>query len=296
MTSNDLNAQRGGLPDDQVLGYRFPGGKYTIQHWENFLLTDCTTADQLPDGLVHPVALFHVPILGAGTSITKLFELGGAKGAGSVGLEGYDWEYDEPLREDVEYRINYDTTKFVRASIEEVVSTFWEAALLVLVIIFVFLQSLRTTLIPMIAIPVSIIGTFGVMLAMHFSINTLTLLGAVLAIGLVVDDAIVARLGADAQGRDATGERPHVLLLDVVGAQPVRDLEAHVVLREHLEKRVEMALVHVRQLVEEVDAARASRREIGDHALDFAFRRAAKFPLRGQLQQPCVGRRVPQKI
>ncbi len=93
--------------------------------------------------------------------------------------------------QDVEYRINYDTTKFVRASIAEVVETFWEAALLVLVIIFVFLQSFRTTLIPMIAIPVSIIGTFAVMLALGFSINTLTLLGLVLAIGIVVDDAIV---------------------------------------------------------------------------------------------------------
>ncbi len=93
--------------------------------------------------------------------------------------------------EDVTYVINYDTTRFVSASIEEVVSTFWEAAVLVLLIIFVFLQSVRTTLIPMIAIPVSIIGTFAVMLAMGFSINTLTLLGLVLAIGLVVDDAIV---------------------------------------------------------------------------------------------------------
>src|SRR5262249_44598448 len=53
----------------------------------------------------HPIALFHVPILGARTSITELFALGGAEGAGSVGLEGYDWEYREPLREDVEYRV-----------------------------------------------------------------------------------------------------------------------------------------------------------------------------------------------
>jgi len=88
-----------------LVGHRFPGGSYRIEHWENFLLTDCTGADQLPDGIVHPIALFHVPILGARTSITELFVLGGAEGAGSVGLEGYDWEYHEPLREDVEYRI-----------------------------------------------------------------------------------------------------------------------------------------------------------------------------------------------
>lgn len=88
-----------------LVGHRFPGGRYRIEHWENFLLTDCTGADQLPDGLVHPIALFHVPILGSGMTITKLFELGHAAGAGSVGLEGYDWEYLQPLREDVEYRI-----------------------------------------------------------------------------------------------------------------------------------------------------------------------------------------------
>ena len=88
-----------------LVGHRFPGGTYRIEHWENFLLTDCTGSPQLADGLVHPIALFHVPILGAGTSITELFELGGAVGAGSVGLEGYDWEYHEPLREDVTYRI-----------------------------------------------------------------------------------------------------------------------------------------------------------------------------------------------
>jgi hypothetical protein len=96
------------VPQEEVqalVGHRFPGGRYRIQHWENWLLTDCTGAEPLPDGLVHPIALFHVPILGAGTSITELFALGQADGAGSVGLEGYDWEYLAPLREDVDYRI-----------------------------------------------------------------------------------------------------------------------------------------------------------------------------------------------
>lgn len=93
------------IDDDTVLGFRFPGGRYTIAHWENFLLTDCTTAEQLPDGLVHPVALFHVPILGSGITIAKLFEVCGAEGPGSVGLDGYDWEYFAPLRIDVEYDV-----------------------------------------------------------------------------------------------------------------------------------------------------------------------------------------------
>jgi hypothetical protein len=90
---------------EALVGHRFTGGRYRIEHWENWLLTDCTGRDPLPDGLVHPIVLFHVPILGVGTSITELFELGGVSGPGSVGLEGYDWEYFGPLHEDVEYRM-----------------------------------------------------------------------------------------------------------------------------------------------------------------------------------------------
>jgi acyl dehydratase len=89
-----------------LVGHRFPGGSYRVAHWENWLLTDCTGREPLPDGLVHPIVLFHVPILGAGTSITELFRLGGASGAGgSVGLLGYDWEYERPIVEDVDYRV-----------------------------------------------------------------------------------------------------------------------------------------------------------------------------------------------
>ena len=89
-----------------LVGYRFPGGSYRVAHWENWLLTDCTGREPLPDGLVHPIVLFHAPILGAGTSITELFRLGGASGAGgSVGLLGYDWEYEQPIVEDVDYRV-----------------------------------------------------------------------------------------------------------------------------------------------------------------------------------------------
>ena len=90
---------------DALEGHRFAGGRYRIEHWENFLLTDCTGRDPLPDGLVHPIVLFHVPILGVGTSITELFALGGVSGPGSVGLEGYDWECIRPLVEDIEYRM-----------------------------------------------------------------------------------------------------------------------------------------------------------------------------------------------
>jgi hypothetical protein len=90
---------------EALRGHRFPGGVRRIEHWENFLLTDCTGAEQLADGIVHPIALFHVPIQGAQTSIAELFELCGATGAGSVGLEAYDWEYLRPLREDTDYAV-----------------------------------------------------------------------------------------------------------------------------------------------------------------------------------------------
>lgn len=85
----------------------------------------------------------------------------------------------------------YDTTKFVEISIKEVIVTLFEALVLVLLVVYFFLQSFRTTIIPAIAIPVSLIGTFGLLLAMNFSINTLTLFGLILAIGIVVDDAII---------------------------------------------------------------------------------------------------------
>jgi len=91
----------------------------------------------------------------------------------------------------IAYQIKYDTTMFVSASLRDVAITLAEAMALVFVVVFVFLQSWRTTLIPAISIPVSLIGTLGVMQVVGFSINTVSLLGMVLAIGLVVDDAIV---------------------------------------------------------------------------------------------------------
>src|SRR3954451_6756110 len=89
------------------------------------------------------------------------------------------------------YSVPYDTTKFVRVSIREVVFTLGEAMLLVVLVVFLFLQNWRATLIPIAAVPVSLIGTFAGLYALGYSINTLTLFGMVLAIGIVVDDAIV---------------------------------------------------------------------------------------------------------
>ncbi|HVW64491.1 MAG TPA: multidrug efflux RND transporter permease subunit [Nitrosospira sp.] len=91
----------------------------------------------------------------------------------------------------VSYDIPYDTTTFIEVSIKEVIKTLGEAMLLVILVVFLFLQSWRATLIPAIAVPVSLLGTLAGMAALGFSINTLTLFGMVLAIGIVVDDAIV---------------------------------------------------------------------------------------------------------
>ncbi|RYA23106.1 hydrophobe/amphiphile efflux-1 family RND transporter [Malaciobacter halophilus] len=91
----------------------------------------------------------------------------------------------------LEYKIPYDSTEFVEISIKEVAKTFVEAIILVIAIIFLFLQNWRATLIPVLAVPVSIIGAFIGMYALGFSINLLTLFGLVLAIGIVVDDAII---------------------------------------------------------------------------------------------------------
>jgi multidrug efflux pump len=93
--------------------------------------------------------------------------------------------------EGLSYQVPFNTTRFVEVSIDEVITTFIEALILVVLVVFLFLQSVRATIIPLIAVPVSIIGTFAGMYALGFSINLLTLFGLVLAIGIVVDDAIV---------------------------------------------------------------------------------------------------------
>ncbi|MCE7577548.1 multidrug efflux RND transporter permease subunit [Aliivibrio fischeri] len=100
-------------------------------------------------------------------------------------------EYSKTFPDDLEYNIAYDSTEYVEASIDEVYETLIIAALLVAIVVYVFLQNLRATAIPIIAIPVSIIATFAVMSLMGMTINTISLFGLILAIGIVVDDAII---------------------------------------------------------------------------------------------------------
>jgi multidrug efflux pump len=106
----------------------------------------------------------------------------------------------------VEYSIAYDTTPFIRESVEDVVKTLFEAVILVGIVVLVFLQDWRAMILPMIDVPVSLIGTFAVMAALGYTLNNLTLFGLVLAIGIVVDDAIVVLENIErmiARGHDA---------------------------------------------------------------------------------------------
>ncbi len=100
-------------------------------------------------------------------------------------------ELSKDFPEGIKYEIIYDTSEFVQQSIEAVFHTLIEAILLVVLVVILFLQTWRASIIPLVAVPVSVIGTFAVLLAFGFSINTLSLFGLVLAIGIVVDDAIV---------------------------------------------------------------------------------------------------------
>ena len=100
-------------------------------------------------------------------------------------------EAEKNLPEGIKYGQVLDSTEFISASINEVAHTFFEALVLVVLVIFIFLQSFRATIIPLLAVPVSLLGTFAAFTVLDFTINTLTLFAMVLAIGLVVDDAIV---------------------------------------------------------------------------------------------------------
>lgn len=131
---------------------------------------------------------------GKPSSNIAIYQLPGANAIETAGLVRNKMEElssDPNWPDGVDYKIAFDTTLFVEASIDEVYSTLLVAALLVVIVIYVFLQDWRATIIPVIAIPVSLIGTFALMSVLGFSINMLSLFGVVLAIGIVVDDAIV---------------------------------------------------------------------------------------------------------
>jgi hydrophobic/amphiphilic exporter-1 (mainly G- bacteria), HAE1 family len=141
----------------------------------------------------------------AGIAIFQLPEANALDIAKEVQLKLVELSKDFPPG--IDYSIPFDTTKFVSASITEVYHTLIEAAVLVLIVILVFLQNWRATLVPATTVPVTIIGAFAAMAAMGFSVNMLTLLSIVLAIGIVVDDAIVVVEGVSLNIE--RGQSPH---------------------------------------------------------------------------------------
>ena len=115
-------------------------------------------------------------------------------------------EFQKGFPEGIEYRIAYDPTVFVKASLEAVVMTLLEAVVLVVIVVVLFLQTWRASIIPLVAVPVSLVGTFALMYMFGFSLNTLSLFGLVLSIGIVVDDAIV--VVENVERHIALGETP----------------------------------------------------------------------------------------
>lgn len=104
---------------EAIAGHQFPGGHYRIDHWENFLLTGCTGAELAPGGLAHPIALFHLPIAGSGTSIAEMFALGQAESDLSIMIESYDWEFFSPLLEEVNYCVSGEVQSSERCRDEQ---------------------------------------------------------------------------------------------------------------------------------------------------------------------------------
>src|SRR5690349_15516512 len=126
------------------------------------------------------------------SAILALYQLPGSNAIEAAkGVERMMAELKERFPSDLDYQIAIDTTKAVTEGIREIGKTFWEALVLVMLVVLIFLQGWRAALIPLLAVPVSLVGTFAVFPLLGFSINTLSLFGLVLAIGLVVDDAIV---------------------------------------------------------------------------------------------------------
>jgi hydrophobe/amphiphile efflux-1 (HAE1) family protein len=126
--------------------------------------------------------------------------------------------------EGLDYKITYDTTLFVKQSMTEVVHTLVEAFILVVIVVYLFLGNVRATLIPLIAVPVSLVGTFAAMLALGYSANTVSLLALVLAIGIVVDDAIVVVEAVEAQL-----EKDHSLSPAEAARRAMREITAPII-------------------------------------------------------------------
>ncbi|KQT88196.1 efflux RND transporter permease subunit [Aurantimonas sp. Leaf443] len=194
--------QFGAEPNSNPLAFTYSvttaGRLPDARAFEDIILRSDANASQLKLGDVARVELgaqdysFNATSNGSPTVPIGIYLQPGANALNTLELVNARMtELQAQFPQGLRWAIPYDTTKFIKVSIEEVIKTFIEAMVLVFIVVFVFLQSFRATIIPMIAVPVSIVGTFGILLALGFSINLLTLFALVLAIGIVVDDAIV---------------------------------------------------------------------------------------------------------
>lgn len=207
---NALEQQNTVNPSGQVGAEPAPGGQqftYTMRA-QGRLVTEADFGNivirENPDGSVIRMRDVARIELGAQTynvigrmndapaAIINVFQLPGYNAVEAVdGVRKMLVDLKQKFPDDVEYVVSLDTTLSVREGVREIITTLWEALLLVILVVFLFLQNFRATLIPALTVPVSLLGTFIFFPVLGFSINSLSLFGLVLAIGLVVDDAIV---------------------------------------------------------------------------------------------------------
>ena len=198
VTSENVELPSGSIEGNSMeLTLRTMGQMHTAQEFNNIILkesngnivriSDIGYAELGPADLKSYMKMNGVPMVGVVVVPQP--------GANHIEIADAVYERMEQIKkdlpDDIEYTYGFDNTKFIRASINEVKNTVYEAFVLVIIIIFLFLRDWRVTLIPCIVIPVSLIGAFFVMYVAGFSINVLTMLAVVLSVGLVVDDAIV---------------------------------------------------------------------------------------------------------
>jgi len=226
VSAGQLGAPPTPRPADFLLSINAPGRLVTEKEFEEIVIRTGDNGEITRLGDVARVEL------GAGTySLRSLLDNQQAVGLGIFQAPGSNVvELSHKVRarmaelagsfpDGLTWQVAYDPTVFVSESVESVIETLFEAALLVVIVVILFLQTWRASVIPLLAVPVSIVGTFGVLLALGFTINTLTLFGMVLAIGIVVDDAIVVveNVERNIEAGLAPGAAAHQAMREVSG-------------------------------------------------------------------------------
>ena len=234
---------------------------------------------------------------GKPAAVLGIYQLPGSNAVEAAkGVRKLMAEMEQKFPADLEYAITLDTTEAVLVGIEEIVITLVIAFVLVILVVYVFLQDWRATLIPMLAVPVSLVGTFMVFPFFGFSVNTLSLFGLVLAIGLVVDDAIVVveghsaahRRGPGAEGRRPEGDGRIVRAGDWYRPRPGRGVRADRLHPGHHRQALSAVCHHHRDLrprlgVQRPDVEPCARRAPAPAASEGSWSRGPVL----RLVQPC---------